>query len=61
MSGNREWLDDLGRGEFAEALEAEHITPDALPQLTEANLKELGLPRALARKCSSRAPRLPHS
>ena len=44
MSGIREWLDSLGLGEYAEAFEAERITPEALPHLNEANLKELGLP-----------------
>ena len=44
MSGIREWLDGLGLGEYAEAFEAERITPEALPHLSEANLKELGLP-----------------
>jgi len=44
MSDIREWLDGLGLGEYAEAFEAERITPEALPHLNEANLKELGLP-----------------
>jgi hypothetical protein len=44
MSGIREWLDELGLGDYAEAFEAERITREALPHLSEANLKELGLP-----------------
>ncbi|MDP6951178.1 MAG: adenylate/guanylate cyclase domain-containing protein, partial [Alphaproteobacteria bacterium] len=55
MSGIREWLDALGLGEYASAFEAEHITPDALPHLTEANLKELGLPMGPRAKVLSAA------
>ena len=44
MSGIREWLNGLGFGEYAEAFEAERITPETLRQLNDAILKEMGLP-----------------
>jgi class 3 adenylate cyclase/tetratricopeptide (TPR) repeat protein len=44
MSDIREWLEDLGLGEYVEAFEAEKIDLDTLPHLTEPMLKEVGLP-----------------
>jgi class 3 adenylate cyclase len=55
MSGIREWLDALGLGEYAAAFEAERITLDTLPHLTESNLKELGLPMGPRAKVLSAA------
>ena len=44
MSDIRDWLEALALGEYAEAFEAEKIDPGAVPELTEDDLKELGLP-----------------
>ena len=44
MSEIRTWLEGLGLGQFAEAFEAESITPEDVPNLTDGMLKELGLP-----------------
>ena len=40
----REWLEGLALGQFADAFEAEHIDLRALPELTEDDLKDMGLP-----------------
>jgi class 3 adenylate cyclase/predicted negative regulator of RcsB-dependent stress response len=57
--GIREWLDGLELGEYAEAFEAEKIDLRALPDVTEADLKEMGLPigprRVVLRAVSSLA------
>ena len=42
--GIRNWLDDLGLGEYAEAFEAEQVDLEALAELDDAELKELGIP-----------------
>ena len=55
MSAVRNWLEGLGLGDYAEAFEAEKIGVEALAELTEADLKELGLPigpRRLALKAA---------
>ena len=39
----REWLEQVALGQYAEAFEALDITPHDLPQLTESDLKELGV------------------
>jgi Flp pilus assembly protein TadD len=39
----RQWLEQVALGEYAEAFEALEITPHDLPQLTESDLKELGV------------------
>jgi class 3 adenylate cyclase/tetratricopeptide (TPR) repeat protein len=44
MQSTHEWLDALELGEFAEAFEVERIQLRQIPKLTEADLKELGLP-----------------
>ncbi len=44
MSDIRQWLEGLGLGEYAEVLEAEKVTLDTLPELTDSELRELGLP-----------------
>jgi class 3 adenylate cyclase/tetratricopeptide (TPR) repeat protein len=44
MSDIRDWLEDLGLGEYAEAFEAEKIGLEALPELEDTDLKEMGLP-----------------
>src|SRR5262245_13884573 len=49
MLGGREvevaaWLRDLGMERYAAAFLDAEITPEALPELTEADLRELGLP-----------------
>ena len=44
MTSVREWLEGLGLAQFADAFEAEQIELRALPELTESDLKDLGLP-----------------
>ena len=39
----RKWLDGLGLGQYASAMEAQDITLDVLPQLSEEDLKECGV------------------
>ncbi len=43
-TGIREWLESQDLGEYAEAFEAEKVGLEALPELEEADLKEMGLP-----------------
>src|SRR5215216_5808925 len=38
------WLESIGLGTYAELFARERIGFDVLPQLSEQNLKELGLP-----------------
>src|ERR1700736_705305 len=38
-----QWLDALGLGQYARAFEENDIDPAMLPQLTDADLKELGI------------------
>src|SRR5215813_13919646 len=44
MNEMRQWLTDLGLERFAELFEREEVTSANLPELTEADLKDLGLP-----------------
>lgn len=44
MTVIRDWLQMIGLGEYAEVFERERIDVAAIPYLTEANLKDLGLP-----------------
>ena len=44
MSNIRRWLIDLGLERFAPTFEREELTPDNLPELTDGDLKDLGLP-----------------
>ena len=44
MSNIRRWLTDLGLERFAHAFEREELTPDNLPELSDGDLKDLGLP-----------------
>lgn len=39
-----QWLEELGLGKFATVFAEAEITFDALPHLTQDDLKELGLP-----------------
>jgi class 3 adenylate cyclase/predicted ATPase len=50
MSEIRDWLEGLGLGAHADAFEAEQIDLDALPDITETDLKEMGLPIGPRRK-----------
>ena len=50
MSDIRAWLDGLGLGEYAEVFEVEQIDLEALPDITEADLKDMGLPIGPRRK-----------
>ena len=38
------WLRDLGLERYAQAFQDAEVTPEILPQLTDADLRELGLP-----------------
>src|SRR5687767_12035225 len=38
------WLRDLGLERYAQAFLDAEVTPEALPELTDADLRELGLP-----------------
>ena len=44
MSDIRRWLTDLGLERFSEAFEREELTPANLPELSDDDLKDLGLP-----------------
>ena len=44
MTEIREWLEELGLGRYADAFEAEEITSADVPNLSDAMLKDLGLP-----------------
>ena len=44
MKSIREWLESLGLGEYADAFEREKVTLDDLPELSDSELKDLGLP-----------------
>ncbi len=50
MTAIGEWLEGLGLGQFTEAFEAEQIDLDALPDITEQDLKDMGLPIGPRRK-----------
>ena len=44
MSDIHQWLEELGLGQYADAFEQEELGFAHAPKLTEADLKELGLP-----------------
>ena len=44
MISVREWLESLGLGEYADAFEGEKVTLNNLAELSDEELKELGLP-----------------
>jgi hypothetical protein len=44
MSDIRQWLTDLGLERFGDAFEREELTPANLPELSDDELKDLGLP-----------------
>ncbi len=44
MSDIRQWLEELGLGRYADAFEAEEIALEYVPELTDPDLKDLGLP-----------------
>ncbi|MEE9209469.1 MAG: adenylate/guanylate cyclase domain-containing protein [Kiloniellales bacterium] len=44
------WLTDLGLGDYAEAFEANGVDTDLLPELTNEDLKDLGVARLADRK-----------
>ena len=44
MADVRQWLSNLGLKEYADAFEAERITLNYVPDLTDNDLKDLGLP-----------------
>ena len=50
MAGIKEWLQGLGLGEYAGVFEMERVDRDALPDLTEDDLKDMGLPIGPRRK-----------
>jgi len=44
MSDVRRWLGGLGLERYADAFEREAVTVDDISQVTDAELKDLGLP-----------------
>ncbi len=44
MSDIRQWLEELGLGQYAEAFEAEQIAFGQVTELTDTDLEKLGLP-----------------
>ena len=54
-----EWLEGLGLGEYVDVFERERVTLDDLPELSDEELKELGLPLG-PRKKILRVARIPH-
>jgi class 3 adenylate cyclase/predicted ATPase len=44
ISRTRHWLDDIGLGQYADIFEQNRVDLDVLPDLTEADLAELGVP-----------------
>ena len=59
MSEIRQWLDGMGLGQLAEAFEAEQVLLEDLADLTEADLKDLGVPlgpRKRILKAAAEAP-----
>lgn len=40
----RAWLEAVGFGQYADLFDSQKIDADALPMLTDAHLKELGVP-----------------
>ena len=43
MSDIRQWLEELGLGQYADAFEENRIDLDILPHLTDESLKDLGV------------------
>ena len=43
MSDIREWLEELGLGQYAEALAENAIDLETLPHVSDADLKDLGV------------------
>ncbi len=43
MSGIRQWLEELGLGQYADAFEENDIEPILLPNLTDEALEKLGV------------------
>jgi class 3 adenylate cyclase/predicted ATPase len=52
------WLEELGLGRYSGAFAANEITLEALPHLTDADLKELGLPLGPRRMVAAAALKL---
>ncbi len=50
MSDIRQWLEELGLGQYADAFEAEKIDVEALGYLGEDDLEKLGLPMGPRKK-----------
>ena len=46
MSDIRDWLEELGLGQYADAFDAEEIGVADLADVTESDLKAMGLPGA---------------
>ncbi|UCH48900.1 MAG: AAA family ATPase [Betaproteobacteria bacterium] len=44
MSDVRQWLEDLDLGQYADVFEREEVTPADISELTDTELKDLGLP-----------------
>ena len=46
MSDIRQWLEELGLGQYADAFEKNDIEPDLLPHMTEETLEKVGVASA---------------
>jgi hypothetical protein len=57
MSSVGEWLESIGLSQYAELFEAERIEFDVVAQLTDEDLREIGIPSAIASGCSQRSRR----
>jgi class 3 adenylate cyclase/tetratricopeptide (TPR) repeat protein len=44
MTRLRQWLDDLGLGQYAELFEEKHIDQETLPKIADRDLEDLGIP-----------------
>ena len=53
------WLRDLGLERYAQAFLDAEVTPETLPELTDADLRELGLPLGPRKACSRRSATWP--
>jgi hypothetical protein len=53
------WLRDLGLERYAQAFRDAEVTPEVLPELTDADLRELGSRSGPARSCSRPPARRP--
>ena len=61
MNEVRQWLTILGLERFADAFEREEVVFDHLPELTDTDLKDLGLPLGPRKTVLKAAAEVRHS